>query len=114
MALGTITPVAVDPHSSSQAIPVAIGDLKMTVTTVVGESSYVTGGTALTPAQLGLSTVVYANVDVAASSGTATSFSAASYNTATGKIQAYLNTGAEAGTAANLSSLTFAVQAFGY
>lgn len=114
MALGTITQVAVDPHSSTQVIPVAVGDLKMTITTVVGDGSYPTGGTSLTPAQLGLSNVVFANVGISASAGSVTSFSEASYNTGTQKLQVFANTGAEVTATTSLSNLTFSIQAFGY
>jgi hypothetical protein len=68
MAVGTITNVAIDPHSAS-ALPTSIGDLKLTVTTVVGSGSYTTGGDALTPANLGLGTVLFASTTLVASSG---------------------------------------------
>ena len=122
MALGTITNVAVDPHSSTQAIPLISGDLRATVTTIVGDSSYPSpGGTALTGLQLGLpvGVVMFAICTVTGSASNNTAVSA-SYNTSTGKLQMWSVTDsaggplAETANATNLSGLTITVVAFGY
>jgi hypothetical protein len=119
MALGTITNLAADPHSASQALPMTLGDIKLTITTVVGDSSYPTGGTALTPLQLGLTTVITAFCTVTGSASNNTAIGA-SYNTSTGKLQTWASTGtspvglAETANATNLSGLTITVFAFGY
>jgi hypothetical protein len=113
MALGAITAVAVDPHNS-QASPVAAGDFKFTVTTVVGDSSYPTGGTALTAAQLGLTQVAFAICTVTGSASNNAAV-AASYNTSTGKLQMWSGTTlAETASTTNVSGLTVTVIAFGY
>ena len=64
MALGAITPQAVDPHSSTQAIAVATGDVKFSVVNVVGDGAYGAGGSSITAAQLGLSTVLSTDVQI--------------------------------------------------
>ena len=120
MALGTITNVAIDPHSSSQAIP-AVADIKITVTTVVGDSSYPTGGTAITGAQLGLptGTVLFTICSVTGSASNNTA-AEASYNTATGKLQMWSLTDsagcplAETANATNVSGITVTIVAWGY
>lgn len=115
MALGTITNLAVDPHSAS-AQPLGAGDLRITVSTVVGDSSYPTGGTALTGAQLGLPVgqVQFAICSVTGSASNNAAV-AASYNTATGKLQCWSGTTlAETASTTNLSGLTVTVVAFGY
>ncbi len=118
MALGTITPVMADPHSSTQSIPISVGDLKMTVTTVVGDAAYASGGTVLSAASLGLATVLHTVCTVAGSAANNGAV-AASYNLSTGKLQMWASTGtspvglAEAGSV-NLSGVTVTVTAFGY
>ena len=118
MAVGTVTRVAADPHGITA--PIAIGDLKLTVTNVVGSASYTTGGDALTAAQLGLGTVLFAIVSVTASSGSNNAGAEASYNVANSTLQVFAATDAagvplaEAASTTNLSGLTFQVIAFGY
>lgn len=118
MALGTITQLGVDPHTSSP-VPVMVGDLSVTVTTVVGDGAYAAGGTALTPQQLGLKNTVAFAICTVAGSASNNGAIAASYNTSTGKLQMWASTGtspvglAEAG-AVNLSGVTITVVAFGY
>src|ERR1700751_5613102 len=63
MALGPIPPVGIDPHSQ-QAIPVVVGDTKITVTNVVGDGAYSAGGSAITAAQLGLTQVLMADAQI--------------------------------------------------
>lgn len=126
MALGTITNLAVDPHSTSQSIPLAVGDVKITVSTVVGDSAYSAGGTALSGLQLGLpmNTVLFAicfvsNAPANAGSLTNALATSATYNVATGKLQMWAaagttpNLGLNEATG-NLSALTVTVVAFGY
>lgn len=116
MALGTITRVKVDPHGVTA--PIAAGDIKITVTTVVGDSAYATGGTALTAAQLGLKKVTHTICKV---TGSASNNGAveASYNLSTGKLQMWATSGTspvglvEAGSV-NLSGITVTITAFGY
>lgn len=114
MALGTITQLGVDPHTAS-AVPVnGLGDFRVTVTTVVGDSSYPTGGTALSAQQLGLlNTVSFALCFVTGSAANNAAI-AASYNTSTGKLQMWSGTTlAETAAATNLSGLTITIVAFG-
>ena len=117
MALGTVTQVVIDPHSG-QAGPVVVGDLKMTVTNIVGDSSYATGGSALTPAQLGLTTVFAAQAEVYASTGTNASSTAAAVvptnNGTTLNLKAFSNANAEIAASTNLSGVTWQIIAFGY
>lgn len=122
MALGTITQVAVDPHSASQALPVSVGDLKFTVTNVVGDGAYSAGGSTITAAQLGLSTVVACDVQITVP---IVGVVAAVANIQTGggsvKLQTFGGSGttpniglAEATGTANQSGLTVQIQAMGY
>lgn len=120
MALGTITNVAADPHGLTNAF--AFGDFKVTVTTVVGDSSYPTGGTALTGKQLGLPVgqVLFTIDQIVASSGSNDSAIAAKYNTSTGNLQMFSGTDgagvpfAETANTTNVSGLTVQIVAFGY
>lgn len=118
MALGTITNLTIDPHLS-QASSVALGDVKATVTTVVGDSAYATGGTALTPAQLGLTTVLFALCSVVGSASNNGAVGA-TYNLSTGKLQCWAgagttpNIGSAEPNSVNLSGLTITVFAVGY
>ena len=118
MALGTVTPVAIDPHSST-AVPVAIGDLKMTVTNVVGEASYTTGGAVITAQQLGFtSAVVAAQPEIIASTGTngtATSMSViVQPGFGSAKLQSWTSGNVEITAAVNISGVTWQIIAFGY
>ena len=117
MALGTITQLT--DTSGGLNVPVVPGNLKMTISTVVGDGAYSAGGTALSASQLGLGTLVFAFV--AGLQGSASNNGAIQgyYNNSTGKLQAYASTGTspvglvEAGSV-NLSGVTFVVVAFGY
>lgn len=84
--------------------------------TLTPDTSYPTGGYAVTPAQLGLSRVSFAMcnaVGSASNNGAAT----ASYNQATGKVQLFTTgtTGAqvEVASAANVSGITVNILALG-
>lgn len=119
MALGTITKVAVDPHVATPQ-PVAVGDLKMTLTTIVGDSAYATGGTAVTAANLGLGTLIYAVVVGVKGSGSNSGAVQAYFNNATGKLQCFAgsgttpNIGLAEPNSVNLSGQTYTILAFGY
>jgi hypothetical protein len=122
MALGATTPVAIDPHSSTQAIPISLGDIKFTATNVVGEASYTTGGVSIPAATLGLLQVLAADVQIQAATGTNSgSIAAAALVQGDGsvKLKCFVTSGTspvqvtEAAGAANLSGLTFQIQAMG-
>lgn len=83
----------------------------MTVSSVVLDSSYPTGGSVLTPAQLGLSSVLFSNDQLVAQG--AGGIASVNYNQTTGKIQAFAGT-AEIANATNLSANTAQIQAYGY
>lgn len=112
MALGTVTPVVDTAHGAAVAAPE--GSLKFSVTNVGGDSSYATGGSALTPAQLGLNTVLFAQTEVAASTGTNCASTGSAYNVGTSKLQCFANTGVEVASAVNLSGITWQILAWGY
>ena len=118
MAVGTITRSKIDPHGVSAAA--SVGDLKMTVTTVVGPSTYTTsGGDSVTAKQLGLSRVMHAIAQITATSGSNCSAVAAAYSTSTNKLQFFSAADSsgcplsESG-AINVSGLTVTITAFGY
>lgn len=117
MALGTIAPVPIDPHNQ-QGSPVAFGDLKMTVTNVTGDSAYPTGGSPVTPQQLGLSTVFAGQAEVYASTGANATSTAASLVVAAGggsaNLKCFTNANAEVANATNVSGVTWQIIAFGY
>lgn len=89
------------------------GSRRVTVTDVTLDSSYPTGGEAITAAQLGLNTVLFAICNVKAVGGTV-NVANAYYDSANAKIKVYDETPAEAANAADLSSLVVRVLAFGY
>ena len=120
MALGTITAVAIDPHSS-QAGPVVFGDLKFTVTNVVGDGAYATGGTKITAAQLGLSQVLAADVQIVTPIVGVIAAYAVVNGDGSVNLKTYGGSGtspniglAEATGTANQSGLTVQIQAMGY
>jgi hypothetical protein len=118
MALGTVTSVALDPHNT-QAAAVAMGDLKMTCTTVVGEASYTTGGPSITPQQLGFTTACFAaQAEVSASTGsnaTSTVMSPVITNSGqTIKLKCFDNTNTEIVSTTNVSGVTWQILAWGY
>lgn len=117
MALGAITAVPADPHNQ-QASPVVIGDLKMTVTNIVGDSSYPTGGSPITPQQLGLSAVLAAQAELFASTGAnATSNTMSAVVSGGGgsvNLKCFTNANAEVANATNISGVTWQIIAFGY
>jgi hypothetical protein len=108
MALGTITRNTSNPQSTSDA---SVGSLKVTNTDIVGDSSYPTGGSTLTPAQLGLGTVVFA-ISSGKLIGT-NSPSEVYYDIPNQKLKVFAGA-AEMASTLNLSTSTFQVTAFGY
>jgi hypothetical protein len=119
MALGAVTQNPVDPHSNVQAIPVAVGDVKMAVINVVGEASYTTGGPVITAQQFGfVNAILGGQAEVYASTGsngTSTAMSVviqAGFGSA--KLQCWTNGNVEIGSAVNVSGVTWQIIAFGY
>lgn len=117
MALGVVTAVNTDPHNA-QASPVATGDVKMSVLTVVGEASYTTGGPSITAQQCGFNSVVYAaQAEIQASTGAnATSSSMAVVPAAGGgsaNLKCFTNAGVEIASTTNVSGITWQIIAFG-
>jgi len=122
MALGTITNIPL----AQGGVADALGSVKMTVTTVVGDGAYSAGGTALTGQQLGLPNgVVLATVcsvsNAVANAGSQTNALASNafYNTSTGKLQMYAGAGTTPNfglneATGNLSATTVTIIAFGY
>lgn len=118
MALGTVTQVAVDPHNP-QTSPVAIGDIKIGVITVVGEASYTTGGPSITAQQFGFTTAILtAQAEIQASTGAnATSTAMAVVipaGGATANLKCFSNANAEIASTTNVSGVTWQIIAFGY
>lgn len=119
MAVGTITQLAVDNQHGTGITPVVFGDQKVGVCTVVGASSYTTGGDTLALSNFGLVGLNFAIVFISASSGSNNAAVSAQY-LSTGKLQCFSATDAagcpvaETSSTTNLSGLTFTVIAFGY
>ena len=114
MALGTITGLALDNQHNASAVKVAVGDQFLTVTTVVGDSSYPTNGSSLTPANLGLAGVNFAICSVTGSASNNAAIHA-SYDIANQKLKMWSGTTlAETANSTNVSGLTITVLAFGY
>ena len=117
MAVGTITRKAVDPHGVRT---MSIGDIKVTLTTVVGSGSYTTGGDSLTYKQLGLNNVLYAFCFITASSGSNCSADSAAYDAPNKKLMMFSsadsagNPLSETASTTNVSGLTVTIIAFGY
>ena len=117
MAVGTITRKAVDPHGVTVA---SIGDLKITLSTVVGGTSYTTGGDAVTAANLGLSRVLFSVTAITAATGTNSAVTSVSYIASTGKLQMFSTDGgapdilSEVASTQNVSGITVTITAFGY
>lgn len=89
------------------------GSRRVTVTDITLDSSYPTGGEAVTAANLGLSTVLFAICNVKAVSGTV-NIANAYYDQANSKLKIYDETPGEVANAADLSSNVVRVLAFGY
>ena len=119
MALGTVTPQTIDPHlTTGQAV--SVGDLKMTVTNVVGEASYTgSGGVTITAQQLGFpNAIVAAQAEVIASTGSNATSTAMAVVVQSGggsaKLQCFTNANAEISGSTNVSGVTWQIIAFGY
>jgi hypothetical protein len=120
MALGAITPVALDPHSQ-QAIPVVVGDTKITCTNVVGDGAYSAGGSPITAAQLGLTFVAQADVQITTPIATVISAVAVVQADGSVKLKTFAGTGTtpaiglvEATGTVNQAGMTVQIQAQGY
>jgi hypothetical protein len=112
--------MAIAVASGPNLVPLnTVPTVRLTVTTITGDTSYPTGGTALSAGTLGLSSVAQAVCTVSGSGANNTAI-AASYNLSTGKLQMWASTGtspvglAEAANTTNLSGLTVTVMAIGY
>ena|SRR6185312_10154157 len=117
MALGTVTQQVIDPHLT-QASSVAVGDVRLTVTNVVGEASYTTGGPVVTAAQLGLNTILFAQAEILTGSGANATSNAMSVIIQPGggsaKLQCWSNAQAEIVSTTNVSGVTWQILALGY
>jgi hypothetical protein len=122
MALGTITQVAIDPHSQQGGIPIAVGDVKFTCTNVVGDGAYGAGGSTVTAAQLGLSTILTTDVQILTPIvGVIAVTAPIQAGAASVKLVSYGGSGttpniglAEATGTSNQSGMTVQIQAQGY
>jgi len=115
MALGTITPV---PNSTKgTTLPAVHGAMRFTVSTIVGDSAYSAGGSTVTPAQLGLTSLVFAYAAGLAGSGSNNAAVQATFNNSTGKLQFWATSGTSpvglVEATGNLSGLTATVIAYG-
>lgn len=91
-----------------------VGNQKKTVTDVAMDSSYPTGGEAVTAANLGLNRVEYATAEITTTATTTVNATAAGYLPATEKLLVFDETPAEAANAADLAGLVVRVVAFGF
>jgi len=105
------------PVTVVNALPVPyriVGNQKKTVNKVTCSTVYVSEGELLTPAQLGLNAVEYADCNVLASNGVeATPVTSASYVPATGKLK-LTNGKTAAELAAGVATATVVVQVEAY
>lgn len=110
MALGAITRQNINPAGGFG--DQVFGSLRVVVTTVVLDTSYPTGGSPLTPQQLGLEVACLFAIASLAVQG-AGGISEVYYNPVTSKIQAFSSTG-EITAATPLQANTAQIVAFGY
>jgi hypothetical protein len=110
MALGAITRNTSNSQATSDA---SVGSLKVTNTDIVGDSSYPTGGSTLTPAQLGLGTVVFTITSLKANGTGTNPATDAYYDIPNQKLKTF-GASAETPSTTNLSASIFQVTAFGY
>ena len=94
-------------------MPTSVGDLKMTVTTVVGSASYTTSGDALTAANLGLNTVLHTICTVQGGASNSTG-ALAVYDIANAKLLMYVAAGTQVTSTTNVSGNTVTITAFGF
>lgn len=96
--------------NTTVVVPYVPGDRRCTVTKVVFDSSYPTGGEPLTAAQLGLRTVTHAHAQVqVAGTGSVTNVF---YDVANQKLKAF-TAAAEVANTTDLSAVTVQVTAYG-
>ena len=86
-----------------------VGDRVEVITDVTFDSSYTTGGYALTPSTLGLDSIEFVDFDLLPISG-AVEFQ---YNHSTKKVLAFTNGGAEVSNATDLSTITGRLKVIG-
>lgn len=118
MALGVVTPQVIDQHLTT-ASTVAVGDIKMSVITVVGEASYTTGGPSITAQQFGFTTTILAaQAEIQSSTGTNATSTAMSVQVASGGASANLlcwtSANVQIASTTNVSGITWQIIAFGY
>lgn len=121
MALGTITSLQLVPQAQGTAggTPVSIGDLRMSVITVVGDSAYSSGGTTIAASSFGFTNLLVAAVLSVRGSASNNGAVQADFNNTTGKLQMFATSGTspvglvEAGSV-NLSGVTVTLIGFGY
>jgi hypothetical protein len=118
MALGVVTQIQMDPHTA-QGSPVAVGDVKMAVISVVGEASYTALGPVITAQAFGFSTAIFgAQAEIQASTGSNCTSTAMSVVVQPGfgsaKLQCWLSTNVEVTAATNVSGVTWQIIAFGF
>lgn len=111
MSVGTITRQVIGPHGEKTVV---VGDLRMTVTNVVGSGSYTTGGDALTAKNLGLTKVIIADVSLVSGGASNAGAANATYLKSSGKLQCWTSASAEVASTANVSGVTFQIVAYGY
>jgi hypothetical protein len=92
--------------------PTSVGAQYKTVGTLVLDSSYPTGGEALTAAQLGLQSVDEAHAEIVAVSGT-TNVANATYDKTNSKVKVFDETPAEVGNTNSLENVKVQITAFG-
>lgn len=89
-----------------------LGNQRVTFSTVTLDSSYPTGGESVTAAQLGLSSVKAALVNITAVNGTV-NVANAFYDVANSKVKVFDETPAEVANTTDLSGTTIVIVAFG-
>jgi hypothetical protein len=121
MALGAITPQVCNHLGTTD--PAVIGDLKSSITNVVGDGAYSAGGSTITAQQLGFSsTIVSADCQVVVGiAGVITATALIQTGSGSVKLKTFGGTGStpniglvEATGTANQSGATFQIQALGY
>lgn len=91
-----------------------VGNQKKTVTDVTFDSSYPTGGETVTPANLGLTYVEYAETNVITATGGGVNVTNAKYDKANQKTLLYDETPAEVANTSDVSTTVVRHTAFGY
>lgn len=90
------------------------GNAKRTVTDVTLDSSYLSGGEPVTAANLGLTSVNWAEAQINLAATTTVNAASAGYDEATGLLHVYDETPAEVASTADLAGLKVRVIAYGF